>query len=188
MLRCPRVPVCVLTCCSALLGQGPENVLLIENRADALSRRIVDYYVSRRSIPSKNVCGLNIPDAHEEISWDDYLDQIERPIARYLAKSQLREQILYIVTTMGVPLKVAGSGQGLGAEYCAVDSELALLYGKMKGSHFPRAGLVNNPFYSRKDEPFTHERFPIYLVTRLAGYDFEDVKGIVDRSLAARNH
>ena len=187
MRRFALVAGCVLACCSALLAQSGENVLLVVNRADALSRRIADYYVSRRSIPLKNVCKLNIPEAHEEISWDDYVEQIERPIARYLAKAQLREQILYIVTTMGVPLKVAGGGQGPGAEYCAVDSELALLYGKMKGTHFPRAGLVNNPFYRQKDEPFTHARFPIYLVTRLAGYDFDDVKGIVDRSLAARN-
>jgi uncharacterized protein (TIGR03790 family) len=182
------VPACVLACCSALLAQSGENVLLVVNRADELSRRIGDYYVSRRSIPLKNVCKLHIPETHEEISWDGYVDDIEHPIARCLARAQLREQVLYIVTTMGVPLKVAGGGQGPGAEYCAVDSELALLYGKMKGAHFARAGLVNNPFYRQKDEPFTHARFPIYLVTRLAGYDFDDVKGIIDRSLAARNH
>ncbi len=187
MRRFALVPGCVLACCWALLAQSGENVLLVVNRADMLSRRIADYYISRRSIPLQNVCNLNIPEGHEEISWDDYLDLIERPIARFLAKAQLREQILYIVTTMGVPLKVAGGGQELGAEYCAVDSELALLYGKMKGTHYPRAGLVNNPFYRHKDEPFTHARFPIYLVTRLAGYDFDDVKGIIDRSLAARN-
>jgi uncharacterized protein (TIGR03790 family) len=34
---------------------------------------------------------------------------------------------------------------------------------------------------------FEHSRFPIYLVTRLAGYDFDDVKGVIDRSLRARN-
>jgi uncharacterized protein (TIGR03790 family) len=68
-----------------------------------------------------------------------------------------------------------------------VDSELTLLYSKMKGKRFARAGIVPNPFYRRKDAPFTHASFPIYLVTRLAGYDFDDVKGIIDRSLAARN-
>jgi hypothetical protein len=57
----------------------------------------------------------------------------------------------------------------------------------MKGKRFQRAGLVPNPFYRQKDQPFTHESFPIYLVTRLAGYDFDDVKGLIDRSLSARN-
>ncbi len=171
---------------SALRAQDGENVLLVVNRADKLSRRIADYYVSKRGIPLQNVCKLDILDDDEEISWDSYVEEVEQPIARCLTKRNLREQVLYIVTTMGVPLKVSGPGDGPAAEYCAVDSELTLLYSKMKGKQFPRAGLLHNPFYRQKDQPFTHALFPIYLVTRLAGYDFDDVKGIIDRSLAAR--
>jgi uncharacterized protein (TIGR03790 family) len=173
--------------CSVLFAQDGENVLLVVNRANTLSRRIADYYISKRGIPLKNVCKLDIPADKEEISWDTYVAQVEQPIARCLAKANLREQVLYIVTTMGVPLKVIGGGQELASESCAVDSELTLLYSKMQGKRFPRAGPVTNPFYRQKEQPFTHARFPIYLVTRLAGYDFDDVKGIVDRSLAAGN-
>src|SRR6185436_2438546 len=43
------------------------------------------------------------------------------------------------------------------------------------------------PFFAKKDAPFRRPDFPIYLVTRLAGYDFEDVKGILDRSVQAVN-
>ena len=172
---------------SALLAQSGENVLLVVNRASTLSRHIGDYYVSKRGIPLKNVCQINILSEKEEIDWDTYVEQVERPIARCLAKANLREQVLYIVTTRGVPLKVTGPGEQLAAESCAVDSELTLLYSKMKGKRFPRAGIVPNPFYRQKDRPFTHASFPIYLVTRLAGYDFDDVKGIIDRSLDARN-
>jgi len=186
-VRSPFLFFCGLVCWSALHAQGGESVLLVVNRANNLSRHIADYYIPKRGIPLKNVCKLNIPADHEEISWADYVDQVERPIARCLAKAGLREQVLYIVTTMGVPLKVAGNGQGEVSEACAVDSELALLYAKMKGKRFPRVGLVPNPFYRHKDQAFTHASFPIYLVTRLAGYDFDDVKGIIDRSLAARN-
>jgi uncharacterized protein (TIGR03790 family) len=175
-----------LACCSTLLAQDGENVLLVVNRASALSRRIADYYIPKRGIPLKNVCRLDTSPANEEVSWDAYVEQVERPIARCLAQANLREQVLYIATTMGVPLKVSGGGQGLAGEYCAVDSELTLLYSKMNGRHFARPGVVPNPFYRRKDQSFTHARFPIYLVTRLAGYDFDDVKGIIDRSLAAR--
>ena len=153
---------CALVSCSTLLSQGGENVLLVVNRDDKLSRRIADYYVSKRSIPLKNVCKLNILEEDEAISWDDYVEEVERPVARCLAKAHLQEQVLYIVTTMGVPLKVSGGGDGPGAEHCAVDSELTLLYAKMKGKRFPRAGLVNNPFHRQKDQPFTHPRFPIY--------------------------
>jgi uncharacterized protein (TIGR03790 family) len=172
---------------SALYAQDGQNVLLVVNRADKLSRRIADYYIPKRGIPLKNVCKLDILEEDEEISWETYVEEVERPIARCLTKAGLREQVLYIVTTMGVPLKVTGPGEGIATEFCAVDSELSLLYSKMKGKSFSRAGPISNPFYRQKDQPFTHERFPIYLVTRLAGYDFDDVKGIVDRSLDARN-
>jgi len=176
-----------LWCSFPLIAQSGENVLLVVNRADKLSRRIAEYYIPKRGIPPKNVCRIDVLDEAEEISWDDYLEQLEKPISRCLTKAHLQEQVQYIVTTLGVPLKVSGGGQGMQAEYAAVDSELALLYAKLKGRQFPRGGPVANPFYRRKDEPFTHSRFPIYLVTRLAGYDFDDVKGIIDRSLEARN-
>jgi uncharacterized protein (TIGR03790 family) len=68
-----------------------------------------------------------------------------------------------------------------------VDSELTLLYQKLKGSKFVRKGTVNNPFFGKADAPFRHPNYPIYLVTRLAAYDWNDVKGMIDRSLAARN-
>ena len=94
----------------ALMAQDGTNVLLVENRADNLSRRIADYYIPRRGIPLQNVCKLDILEEDEEISWDTYVEEVERPIARCLAKDGLREQVLYIVTTMGVPLKVSGPG------------------------------------------------------------------------------
>ena len=68
-----------------------------------------------------------------------------------------------------------------------MDSELTLLYGKLKGSKFERKGVVPNPFFGKRDAPFRHPLFPIYLVTRLAAYDWTDVKAMIDRSLAARN-
>jgi uncharacterized protein (TIGR03790 family) len=87
---------------------------------------------------------------------------------------------------MGVPLKIAGSG-GTGGEQSAVDSELTLLYAILQGRKFPIAGSVPNPFFRQRDRPFRHPDVPIYMVTRLAGYDFADVRKLIDHSLAARN-
>jgi uncharacterized protein (TIGR03790 family) len=75
----------------------------------------------------------------------------------------------------------------MSAEYASVDSELTLLYSKLRGAPFARAGVVRNPFYGQKGKQFRHPDFPMYLVTRLAAYDFEDVKNMIDRSLAAKN-
>src|SRR5712691_425835 len=49
------------------------------------------------------------------------------------------------------------------------------------------ASSVARSFGRRVQARFEHPRVPIYLVTRLAGYDFADVQAMIDRSLAARN-
>jgi len=170
-----------------LHAQTAGNVLLVVNRKDAVSRQIGDYYRARRSIPARNVCFIDST-SDEEIDWRTYQEQIEKPIESCLKKEGLQESILYIVTTLGVPLKVAGTEGGLTvAEQASVDSELTLLYAKMKGVVFPRKGTVPNSFFGKRYSPFRHPAFPIYLVTRLAAYSFDDVKAIIDRSLAARN-
>jgi uncharacterized protein (TIGR03790 family) len=72
-------------------------------------------------------------------------------------------------------------------EASSVDSELTLLYGDMRGRPHSLPSGIHNPFFGRVTATFRHPDFPIYLVTRLTGYDFADVKGIIDRALEARN-
>lgn len=171
----------------SLRAQTGENVLLVVNRKDALSQQIADYYRPRRSVPAKNVCYLETTTA-EEIDWPTYQGQIEKPIGTCLTKAGLQEKVLYIVTTAGIPLKISGSGGTLSeAEHGSVDSELTLLYGKLKGLRYERKGGLESPFFRKRDAPFRHPLFPMYLVTRLAAYDWNDVKAMIDRSLAARN-
>jgi uncharacterized protein (TIGR03790 family) len=181
------VTLLVLLAAPLLRAQTGENVLLVVNRKDELSRQIADYYRPRRSVPAGNVCYLDATTA-EEIDWRTYQAQIERPVGDCLTKAGLREKVLYLVTTAGVPLRIQGSEGSLSdAEEGSVDSELALLYAKLKGSKFVRKGALVNPFFGKRDAPFRHPQFPMYLVTRLAAYDWTDVKGMIDRSLAARN-
>ena len=168
-------------------GQTGANVLLVVNGNSAISRQIGDYYRPRRSVPVSNVCTLGTTD-DEEIDWKTYISQIETPVAGCLKKAGLTESVLYIVLTMGVPLKISGIGISFYMrETASVDSELTLLYAKLKGQTFQRAGPINNPFYMKRDALFRHPQFPLYLVTRLAAYDVADVKAMIDRSLAAHN-
>lgn len=168
-----------------LFGQPPDSVLVVINQTSALSRQIGEYYAQRRHIPSSNICGINAS-ANEEISRSDFDDQIARPIQNYLRGHNLTEKVLYIVTTAGMPLKVHGN-LGLDAEAASVDSELTLLYFDLHGRAHPLPAGIANPFFGKINAPFRHPDFPIYLVTRLAGFDFDDVKGIIDRALVARN-
>src|SRR5262249_28644151 len=170
-----------------LLAQSAESTLVVVNDSSLLSRRIAEYYVRKRSIPLVNVCHLNVT-TDEGIPREVYDKAIEAPIGEYLTAHELRERILYIVTTLGLPLRVDGSGKSdLDTTTCAVDSELTLLYAKMRGEKFKASGPLPNPLFGKRDAPFRHPQFPIYLVTRLAGYDFEDVKWTIDRSLQAAN-
>jgi uncharacterized protein (TIGR03790 family) len=168
-----------------LLAQTPDSVLIVINQPSDLSRKIGEYYAERRHIPASNICRLNAS-VDEEISRSDYNDRIANPIQNYLRGHNLTEKVLYIVTTAGVPLKVRGN-LGPSAEAASVDSELTLLYFDLHGRAHPVPAGMANPFFGKTNAPFRHPDFPIYLVTRLAGFDFDDVKGIVDRALMAHN-
>ncbi len=165
-------------------AQTPANVLIVVNASSALSRSVGEYYALRRHVPLTNICRIHASEA-EQIARDDY-DKIAANVAACLKKNGLAERVLYIVTTGGVPLRVTGPGEGMQQETASVDSELALLYSDMRGRPHPVAGPLRNPFFGSA-EKFAHPRFPIYLVTRLAGYDFADIKGLVDRALVAKN-
>jgi uncharacterized protein (TIGR03790 family) len=177
----------LLIAVSLLPAQTGANILLVVNRNDSASRQVADYYRLRRSVPPTNVCYLDVT-SDETIYWPTYLNRIETPVADCLKKASLVEKVLYIVTTMGVPLRIDGMGGSLQvSEHSSVDSDLALLYAKLKGAQFPRAGAVPNPYFAKRDMPFRHPLVPLYLVTRLAAYDVAGVKAMIDYSLAARN-
>ncbi len=164
---------------------GPERVLLVVNRNSPESGAIATYYAARRKIPDRQVCLIAAP-AAEVIGRDEYERAVEAPVRRCLQERHLEEQIFYLVTTLGVPLHIRGprSRDSTGA---SVDSELALLYARMKKMRVDIAGPQANPMFRQTDTPFTHRAFPIFLVTRLAAYDVATVKGMIDRGLAARN-
>jgi uncharacterized protein (TIGR03790 family) len=167
-------------------AQTPSQVLVVVNRRSATSREIGDYYVRKRDIPVANLCVIDTaPD--ETITRPVYDKEIETPVGAFLTKQGLRERILYIALTSGVPLRVGGPGDALRSEASSVDSELTLLYQRLRGVIIPLPGPARNPFFSRRDTPFSHPVFPMYLVTRLDGYNIADMKALVDRGLQARN-
>ncbi len=170
-----------------LPAQSIANVLLVVNDASALSRQIGQYYAGRRSVPSRNICHIRTAET-ENIARVKYDREIAGPIGACLTRNRLTEQVLYIVTTGGVPLRIPGGGEGMEGDGAAVDSELTLLYSDLKqGKSHPIAGPALNPYFGQREAKFEHPAFPIYLVTRLAAYDLAGVKAIIDRSMHAEN-
>ena len=169
-------------------AQTPAQVLVVINKRSPISSSIGQYYMRQRHIPPGNLCTIDTADEND-ISHDIYVSDIETPIGKCLKRKNLTESILYIVTTQGVPLRVGGTGSTaqLKNTGASVDSELTLLYQKLHGATIPLEGPVPNPFFQKRDAPFRHPQFPMYMVTRLAGYDMADLKALVDRALLARN-
>jgi uncharacterized protein (TIGR03790 family) len=167
-----------------LQAGGPQNVLIVINESSAISRTIGEYYARKRAIPLANVCRIRAPEA-EAISRAEY-DALAQSISGCLTASKLVESILYIVTTSGVPLRIRQTDASKN-DGASVDSELAALYEDLHGRPHPVPGSCPNPFFRQRDKAFSHPEFRMYLVTRLTGYDFAAVRGIIDRALQAVN-
>ena len=189
--KCGRYAVTSLLLALGLAAAAPEVpspgcVLVVVNRRSVDSVRIGETYLRARAIPARNLCRLDTT-TDEEISRDVYIHEVEQPIAACLSAQKLTEQVLYIVTTLHVPLKIAGSGDAAHTTQAAVDSELAALYGRLHGALIPYEGPYRNPYFAKWDAAFRHPDVPIYMVTRLAGFDYADVAQLINHSLAARN-
>jgi len=180
-----RALVVLLGIAAAALAQSPGDVLVVVNHSSAVSRRIAAYYIEKRHIPPANVCELDVTE-DETISRGVFDQKIAGPLGACLRSRQLIEKVLYIVTTLGLPLRING-GAGHDGDQASVDSELAPLYLDLHGARHEIRGPLRNPFFGRRDAPFRHPEFPLYLVCRLAAYDFDEVKSIIDRSLVAAN-
>ena len=170
---------------STASAQGPQNILLVVNESSPDSVRIGDYYANARSVPAEQIVRLKAP-LFEAISRETYQSSIEAPIAEWLSRHLLQDQILFIVLTKGIPVRVEGTA-GQAGTVASVDSELTLLYRKMVGIPVSIAGRIDNPYYLN-DRPvsearrFTRSGADIYLVTRLDGFTADEVVKLIDRA------
>jgi uncharacterized protein (TIGR03790 family) len=185
-MRSIRVFLLMVALTTLAHAQSPENVLLVLNEASPASLEIGQFYAQKRGIPAQSILRLKTT-LTDEISREDFTRQIEAPIGLWLTRNFAQDRILYFVLTKGMPLRVAGAG-GENGTVASVDSELTVLYLKLTGIQVPTAGRIPNPYYLRDAgvqaaRMFTHETFPIYLVSRLDGYTVADVRGLIDRGM-----
>ncbi|HEX5106430.1 MAG TPA: TIGR03790 family protein [Pirellulaceae bacterium] len=178
--------VAIILCLpTAARAQSSQNVLLVVNESSPESVTIGDYYAKARSVPSGQIVRLKAP-VLESISRETFQTSIETPIAEWLSRYLLQDQILFIVLTKGIPLRVEGTAGQVGT-IASVDSELTLLYRKMTGLPVSIAGRVDNPYYLNERpvseaRRFTRSVADIYLVTRLDGFSADDVLKLIDRA------
>lgn len=184
--RAASVLAALVFCPAVAAAQSAANVLVVINEQSAASTEIGEYYAAARQIPARHIVRIRTAD-QDAVERDAFTTAIELPIAGWIAKHRLQDQILYIVLTKGVPLRVNGTG-GTSGTVASVDSELTLLYRRMAGAQPLTVGRVDNPYFLgtrpiTDAHRFTHAASDIYLVTRLDGYTVADVKALIDRGL-----
>lgn len=171
-------------------AQSGDNVLVVVNEETGESSRIADHYSRARRVPSGQILRLDglSADPPDEIEPEEYARRIEAPIGRWLTANAAQDRIHFIVLTKGIPLRIRGTG-GTAGTAASVDSELALLYRRLVGISTPVPGPLPNPYFldsPGSQPPFTHEKFDIYLVTRLDAFTVEDALAAIDRSVNAK--
>jgi uncharacterized protein (TIGR03790 family) len=172
-------------------------VLVVLNASSPTSTAIANDYAQKRNV--KNVLSVTCVDAalssdNETIALADYTTSIAMPVSQYLAS---HGGIQFIVLTKGIPIRIGDANTGCcmnggGPGQPSVDSYLAAIdYPTIQsatqlpitGSGTVGTGWLNR--YWNASEPFTHEKFGGYLVTRLDGYTQADAMGLVTQALAA---
>lgn len=159
-------------------GAGPENVLLVINKASDESREIGTYYRVKRKIPADNVLQIDVSRT-ENIGETEFNIGIKGPVEEAIQK--IRTPINYIVLTSGIPLRV-GDNNGV-----SVDGQLAVMNLNLKPMSSPEPPEIQrnrNPYFGARDS-FASSKYKMYLVTRLTGYTVADARKLVDNSLAA---
>ena len=169
-------------------AQDGSNVLVAVEATNPMSERIAAHYVRARRIPAENVVALRTGGT-DEVTRAQYEEQIEAPIAAWIRRHAMHDQIFYIVLTKGVALRISGSS-GRGGTAASVDSELTLLYRKLLGTRLPTVGPQPNPFHRSVGAttvrgPFSHADQDVYLVSRLDGFTEADVIALIDNGSKA---
>jgi uncharacterized protein (TIGR03790 family) len=164
---------------SAGLGQTNYNdVLVVINSNSSLSDSVGRYFASSRNVPVTNIARISVS-TNEEIDSGEF-NSLRSQIENYMTSNGLTNKINYIVTTKGVPLKVnRGNTFSTSSPSSSVESELTLILGPYS-TNIGGPGYLFSPYYYQ-NAPFSRASYGIYLVTRLDGYSYDEIKGLIDR-------
>ncbi|WCJ59226.1 TIGR03790 family protein [Fontisphaera persica] len=186
------------------------SVVVVYNRDLPDSRRVAEYYATRRGVPPDYLLGLSLPKT-ETMSRAEYDQQLRAPLLRWLTENRhwkyadpqapaglpVQASIRFAVLCYGVPLKIrpepalkepaaAALPPALQRNEAAVDSELACLPGSV--TNYLIAGALPNPFHGATNVARLHPTNGLLLVTRLDGPSAEIARGLVDQALAAETN
>jgi uncharacterized protein (TIGR03790 family) len=155
-----------------------SRVLVVVNARSEAGKEIAHFYMHARNIGSDDLLTLDTTTS-DDIPYSVFKSQILAPVRERVATDP---QIQFIVLTKGVPIRLADNNR------FSVDGQMvvaSLANDVLDKLNAVADEGVPNP-YQEKKEHFSHEKFGIYLVTRLDGYDAADAEHLVTNSLGAK--
>ena len=204
------VCICAVALVRLTAGEA-DHVVVLVNANDSDSADVAKYYTEKRGIPAENIITLKMP-TKETVTVREFVDTIYNPLLNALidekwmtaVKATGRDivgrervsiathRISYLVTTRGVPLRIANDPALLETNLGqlpkqfqvnngSVDGELALL---ASPANLPMTAFVPNPLFSNL-EPTRLDAKRVIRVSRLDGPSVESVTRLIDRSLQA---
>ena len=201
--------------CGACAAESGDSVVVVYNKNLRDSKKLAEYYAEKRSVPSRQLFGVDVNANSEEISRADFRDRIQRPLFDWLVKEKLftlntqsrveatnapyrpiaDAKIRYMVLCYGMPLTIT-------RDPTRVEEGMATIPEPLRGrneaavdadlallpaayENIPLTGPFRSPFYLSTNGPALHPTNGIVLVTRLDGPTPEIARGLVDKALQA---
>jgi len=149
-------------------GLAPEELAVIVNDGDPLSRRIAEYYQMRRHIPDTNMIHVRFPVEGAALSREAFARikaEVDRKTPDFVQAYALTWAAPYRVDCMSITTAFAA---GFDETYCAQGCAAT-----RKSPYFNSPSLA--PFRDHHLRP----------TMALAGKNFEEVKALIDRGVAA---
>ncbi|MCC7439724.1 MAG: TIGR03790 family protein [Armatimonadetes bacterium] len=171
-----------------------DDVMLVINERSWNSREVGAYFATRRNIPERNICRINV-DTSETMDSATFLP-VKWQIQEWMRQQKLVNAINYIVTTKGCPLRVRTSVWDyvdsvvlkayVQGGQCSFEDCLALMNGKDSAAmlavklnfNIPRSRYYGSTQHFKRDSV----NLPMYLVTRLDAYTVDQVKSYIQRA------
>lgn len=156
-----------------------SDVLLVINQNSTISDSVGMYFAQMRNIPQENIVRIDAP-TREEIDSITF-NSIRMQIENYLIQNNLLNHINYIVTTKGVPIRVnRGNTFSTTSPSSSIESELTLIL-SANASKIGNNGFFTSPYFL-STQKFSRSNYDMFLVTRLDGYTYDDIKNLIDKS------
>lgn len=158
-----------------------RDVGVLINNLSEESRTIGWAFVAARNISIDRVFLFNESGTPtgETVNRNQFNTYFATPFLEMLQNRTSANDLSYLVTTKGIPLRVSG-----GNDKASFDQELSLLGGAYNstvgGDYWSTHGY--GPLAGKTMEPFTRSKYGFFLVTRLTGYTVDTAIELIERA------